>query len=178
MRMRPDHSPVASASTHPAAERPTGGSQSIGAGLVRARVVLDTASVRALHGSQHRLESCFTDAEIALLPHRVDPVPTLAARLAAKVATAGLLAGSADTGLESPVDRRSVVEFSMPSQDRAAVLRNIEVLASPNGVPKLVLDPVAHPGVRSALVSLSHDAGLAAALVVLGSSSRSRDVLC
>jgi phosphopantetheinyl transferase (holo-ACP synthase) len=137
--------------------------------VIRACVVLNTASVRALHGSQQELERCFTDAEMAQLSSRTDPVPSLAARLAAKVATAAMLRGRAD-----PTDSRvslpgtgEPIDFVQPSRQRAADLCHIEVLVSRGGAPRLVLDPIAHPNTGPGLVSLSHDAGLAAALVVL-----------
>lgn len=131
--------------------------------MIRARVVLDTASVRVLHDSQQGLERCFTDAEIAQLPSRFDPVPSLAARLAAKVATAGMLKRRTDGCAQSG----SVVEFHAPSRERAAELRDVEVLLEPDGAPRLVLGSLAFPGSKPGWVSLSHDAGLAAALVVL-----------
>lgn len=144
-----------------------GGVQSIGGGLVRARVVVDTASVRSVSCSPHELAGCFTDAEMALLPTRVDPLPTLAARLAAKVAAAEILGVPVGKLSEPRTSPRCVVEFARPNPDGAALLRSIQVLASPEGVPQLLLDPVAHAGRGPGWVSLSHDAGLAAALVVL-----------
>lgn len=144
-----------------------GGTQSIGGGLTRARVVLDTASVRAISSPLHGLGGCFTDAETALLPTRVDPVPALVARLAAKVAAAQILEASAGMPCEPPTFRGRVVEFTEPSPDRAALLRTIQVLVSSTGVPQLHLDSIAHAGRGPGWVSLSHDEGLAAALVVL-----------
>lgn len=135
--------------------------------MIRACVVLKTASVRALHGSLQGLERCFTDAEMAQLRSRADPVPSIAARLAAKVATAGMLRTRANRRADPCPVGGSVVEFRSPSREHAADLRRIEVLVSPAGAPRLVLDPIAHPGTGPGWVSLSHDAGLAAALVVL-----------
>lgn len=146
--------------------------------MIRARVVLNTASLR----SQPGIEACFTDAEMAQLPSRVDPVPSIGARLAAKVAITAILDVGPDVG---PDDRAGHPDFAMvldleaswtghPGggshlrfRGDASDLRLVQVLASPNGAPLLVLDPARYPDTGPGWVSLSHDGGLAAALVVL-----------
>lgn len=64
-------------------------------------------------------------------------------------------------------DAAEPIDFASPSRRQAAELRQIEVLVTHAGAPRLVLDPVAHPIAGPGWVSLSHDAGLAAALVVM-----------
>ena len=96
-------------------------------------------------------ERVFTESELAECAHRRDRIEALAARFAAKEACfkalgAGLL-------------------------ERAS-LNQVEVVRSNGGPPELRLKGVMAErarsrGVRSAHVSLTHDSGLAAAVVVL-----------
>lgn len=89
----------------------------------------------------------FTTAELAYARARSDPARRLAARLAAKRAAARLLGG-------------------------ATTERDVEVVRGEYGPPALRLSPAAKArlaalGAGRALVSLTHERGHAAALVVL-----------
>jgi holo-[acyl-carrier protein] synthase len=91
----------------------------------------------------------FTDKERSLLSARLDPVPGLAARFAAKEATMKALG----TGLGG-------VRFA-----------EVEVVSAPSGAPSLEVSGLAarraeHLGIRHWHVSLTHTDSLAAAVVV------------
>ena len=136
-------------------------------------MLLDTASVRALYSAPAGLDDCFTVAEMASVSSRVDPVPSLSARLAAKLSVLAILEAHAAEHVDARSHGGPVVEFGRPSPERAALLASIEVLVSPAGVPQLALDHIVHPSRPKGWVSLSHDAGLGAALVVLHHTARS-----
>lgn len=135
----------------------------------RARVVLVIPSVRALVETRSRddgpiTDTCFTEAELNALSPRRDPVPSLAARLAAKLATVALLGRPADW-------RAGPLDLSAPSDEQAAALRRVQIHTTPGGAPRLCLEPGDAATIESGWVSLSHDAALAAALVVLEAPS-------
>ncbi len=94
-------------------------------------------------------ERIFTDAERSSVSSRVDPVPGLAARFAAKEATMKALG----TGLGG-------VRFT-----------DVEVVGGPSGAPRLKISGLAASraeslGVRSWYVSLTHTDSVATAVVV------------
>lgn len=104
---------------------------------------------RVLARRPRLLDRVFSDAERAVAESRSDPVPTLAARFAAKEAVMKALS----TGLGG-------VDFA-----------DIEVLASTDGAPRLSISGraavrAAALGVTKWHVSLSHTATLATAVVV------------
>ncbi len=155
----------------------------------RVRVVLEVDPIRAMIGprpavaGQSVLEDCFTAAELAQLRRRpearADEAPSIAARLAAKLAACrildpqarvpGILGGDHARGefLVSPIDEWPVSGPGAPSRPWAVRLRAIEVLLTGDGVPGIVIDSTVHPFSGAAWTSLSHDGGLAAALVVM-----------
>lgn len=101
-------------------------------------------------GDRVFLDAVFTPAEIAYCEARRHPERHFAARFAAKEALFKALSGS------GPPD----------------FLREVEVTRDGDAPPRLVLhgrvkEAADRLGVRSALVSLSHTAGLAAASVIL-----------
>jgi len=102
---------------------------------------------RALARIQHEI---FTPQELVDCAHRVDRVDALAARFAAKEACLKALG----TGI------------------RGGALRQIEVMSGPGGAPRIRLGGAlatrARKGhVRRAHVSLTHERGIAAAIVIL-----------
>jgi len=118
--------------------------------LARRTVVIDVEAFRARLGPlPGAAVALFTDDELAPLATRRDPVPSLAARFAAKQAVVQALA---DLGLDGAVDERDV-----------------EVLTDESGAPRLRLVGAAAAAMsgRTAHVSLSHDGPAAGALVVL-----------
>lgn len=140
----------------------------------RALAVLDIASVRALLESRSGIEGCFTAAELAQLRTRpgprADPAPSIAARLAVKIAATEVLDAGPGPVARSPVGAAGapVSVFRAPSPERAARLRGMEVLVSHAGVPSVVFDPAMYASTEAWRISMSHDGGLAAGFVVVG----------
>ena len=92
----------------------------------------------------------FTPRELAACAHRVDRVDALAARFAAKEACLKAL----NAGI------------------REGALRLVEVVSAPGGAPEIrlqgaLVEQARESGVRTAHVSLSHQQGFAAAVVIL-----------
>jgi holo-[acyl-carrier protein] synthase len=112
---------------------------------------VDVERFRAVLTRRPRLvERVFTDAERHSTGARADPVPGLAARFAAKEATMKALG----VGLG------------------ALGFHDVEIATAPSGAPELVLSGralhlAADAGVSKCLVSLTHTAGLAGAIVLL-----------
>ena len=113
--------------------------------------VVDTDRLgRALDGPGGFAERVFTAAELAACASRADRVQALAARFAAKEAclkalSVGILEGT---------------------------LREVEIVSGPTGAPQLRLagtleECARNRGVQHAHVSLTHEPGLAAAVVIL-----------
>jgi holo-[acyl-carrier protein] synthase len=95
-------------------------------------------------------DQIFTPQELAACAHRVDRVDALAARFAAKEACLKALNAGIDQG----------------------ALRQIEIVSEPSGAPKIRLmgtlaGRARESGVRTAHVSLTHQEGFAAAVVIL-----------
>jgi holo-[acyl-carrier protein] synthase len=115
--------------------------------------LVEVRRVRAMmqrHGQRAR-RRLFTEAELADCDRRSDPAECQAARLAAKEAVFKALG----TG-KSPGFRWT----------------DVEIVSEPSGSPRLelrrqALGQAEELGVTRALVSLSHDAGLGCAVVVL-----------
>jgi len=111
--------------------------------------------VRSVERIQHQV---FTPRELAACADRVDRVDALAARFAAKEACLKAL----NTGIN------------------AGALRQIEIVSDPGRAPRVWLAGALaararESGVRTAHVSLTHQAGFAAAVVVLeGPRKRAR----
>jgi len=117
---------------------------------------LDVVSVERVRGLWERrrepfLRRVFTPAESAACAAKADPVPSLAARFAAKEAGMKALG----TGWAQGVGWRDLEVTSAPGRPPGLALRGRaeEVAAS--------------LGVAAVRLSLSHDAGVAAAVVIL-----------
>jgi holo-[acyl-carrier protein] synthase len=101
---------------------------------------------------ERMLRRLFTDAEAAYANARKNPIPHLAARLAAKEAAYKAFSGTDDA--------------------RAIGWREIEVVSHLDGRPELVFHGraaarAAELGVKKVWISLTHTPGAAAAVVVL-----------
>jgi len=95
-------------------------------------------------------EQVFTPRELAACANRVDRVDALAARFAAKEACLKAL-------------RAGI---------RQGALRQVELVSAPGGAPEIrllgaLVEQARESGVRAAHVSLSHQQGFAAAVVIL-----------
>jgi holo-[acyl-carrier protein] synthase len=120
--------------------------------IERIRRILDGPAGRA----ERFLARCFTDAERAACDGRVDRAARYAARFAAKEA--------ASKSLGAPA---------------GIAWHDVEVVRAPSGAPSLRLSGVAaaeagRRGAARALVTMPHDAGVAAATVVLDSEGEVR----
>ena len=112
-------------------------------------------SARERHGARF-LRRVFTDAEIESCLRRADPDPSLAARFAAKEAGMKALG----TGWAQGVG-----------------WRDLEVVASSNAPPRMALsgkaaERAASLGVGAVRLSLTHEAGVAAAVVLFEAEER------
>lgn len=104
-------------------------------------------------------EQVFTPRELAACANRVDRVEALAARFAAKEACLKAL----HAGI------------------RQGALRQVELVSAPSGAPEIrllgaLVEQARESGVRTAHVSLSHQQGFAAAVVILEGARRSAPV--
>jgi holo-[acyl-carrier protein] synthase len=118
-------------------------------------IVMTERLTRALDAPGDFEHRVFTPGELAACASRCDRVQALAARFAAKEACLKALGIGIDTG----------------------VLLQVEVVPGASGAPRLRLTgPLAQRarrcGVQAAHVSLTHEPGLAAALVVLEGTSK------
>lgn len=120
--------------------------------IARIRRILDGPGGRA----ERFLARCFTEAERAVCDGRVDRAARYAGRFAAKEAASKSLGAPAGISWH-----------------------DVEVVSAPSGAPSLRLSGVASAeasrrGAARALVTITHDAGIAAATVLLDSEGEAR----